>query len=359
MKVALITTIHGNNLGVGISRYTDVLFQGLKKENKDSVCISFASERPKTKIQKIRDKYFNLEVLKDFYKAIKNKIEIYHFICPELMYYPEAVAIMFFIKKILGKKIVLTIHDLMTLEESEGHKLANRIINPLILKLIEYSDILIANSEQTKKEFINKLKISSDKIITTDLGVETKFKVLPRKNNKDFVVGYFGAFDKIKDPAYAVRCFSLLEKENKDYKMEMWGSGAEMEDCLKIIKENNLKNVKINGFAHENKIVETYNSFDVLLFPSKYEGFGFNILEAVSCGVPVIIRKDSRITPELKELCVIAKDEREVADKIVKLKNDKKYKENIIKHGLKKAKLFSWDKNLKQTIKIYKNLLKK
>jgi len=66
--------------------------------------------------------------------------------------------------------------------------------------------------------------------------------------------------------------------------------------------------VEFRGFVPEEKLVKAYNSLDVFVMTSEWEGFGLPILEAQKCGVPVVIRDDARIRRKLQvrgqsELC--------------------------------------------------------
>jgi len=372
MKVALITPIMNKESKIGMSRYSWVLYEGFRKNNLEVSVVKFSDDKIYEKLKKFVNKIFPFWALKDFLLAIFRKTEIYHFICPELMYYPLAIFQMYLIKKILRKKIVLTMHDMMTLEGSEGKSFSTIIANFFIKELINYSDKIVANSIQTKKEIDAKIGLNKKKVEVVELGVEKEY--IPQKEfeNENFVVGYYGAFDEVEDPQYSLRCFNFLEnKEKEKFSMQMVGGGKELQNCVNLAKELKIKNLTINGFSVEDESlleydssslflfpVETYNSFDILLFTSKYEGFGLNILEAMACGVPVVIRDDARITPELKKLCVVGKNEEDIANKIYEVASDKEFRDKIIKKGLNAAKNFTWDKNVEKTIKIYRKLLK-
>jgi glycosyltransferase involved in cell wall biosynthesis len=356
MKIGLITPIKGENLGIGMSKYANVICEGLGK--KQVRCISFSDKKLNGKIPKLLNGFFPLKAIKEFIKSIQEKVNVYHFICPELMYKPFGIFQFFVIKYLLRKKIILTAHDLMTLEESEGSNKTNWLIKPIILRLIQKSDIIIANSSQTREETIKSLKIDPKKIIVVDLGIQKKYQ--PLKKNSKRKIGYFSAFDVVKDPLYAVKCFAKLDKKfPKKFSFEMWGSGMETKKCEELAKKEKIKNIRFRGYLPEDKVVETYNSFDVYLMTSKYEGFGLNIGEAIACGIPTIVRENARITPELKKLCVIGKDEEDIANKIAKLSEDKKYRKEIIEKGLKEIKKFTWEKNFKGHFDVYRSLNEK
>ncbi|MFP3191157.1 MAG: glycosyltransferase, partial [Thermoproteota archaeon] len=89
---------------------------------------------------------------------------------------------------------------------------------------------------------------------------------------------------KRKNVGFAVKALNLIE--DPEVKFEIWGDGPES-IYLKQLAQN--RNIVFRGFAPEEKIVNIYDSFDAFVFPSYYEGFGLEILEAQARGLPVII----------------------------------------------------------------------
>src|SRR5207244_2734485 len=66
----------------------------------------------------------------------------------------------------------------------------------------------------------------------------------------------------------------------------------------KIPKEFNLPHMIPLGKLSEEELIVEYNKCDALLFPSRFEGFGYAVAEAMACGKPIIAFKNSSI-PEL------------------------------------------------------------
>ena len=101
------------------------------------------------------------------------------------------------------------------------------------------------------------------------------------------------AFKKIDERGVAFRVWG---RESYDYKMAVAAAAGD-------------RAIEFMGFAPDDKIVQIYDSFDVFVFPSTYEGFGIPIIEAMSRGLPVIINKEGRIPEEVRKYCFEAKDE--------------------------------------------------
>lgn len=111
------------------------------------------------------------------------------------------------------------------------------------------------------------------------------------------------------------------------------------------------------GFIPEESIVETYNSLDILILTSDWEGFGMPILEAQSCGIPVIITEEARISEEVSRYCVKAKTPEDIADKIYEITQNSNLKKQIVDKGIDYARHFSWEKTIDATLKLYQEMV--
>lgn len=108
----------------------------------------------------------------------------------------------------------------------------------------------------------------------------------------------------------------------------------------------------------ESELASLYNSFDVMLFPSSYEGFGLPILEAQKCGVPVLILSDAKIPQEVTKKCVVCRDANDMAAKTLDLLEDPQNRSRISRAGIEYASQFTWENTVKQTLEVYEELLK-
>lgn len=260
------------------------------------------------------------------------------------------------------KAKVITYHDLTSLLCKEsGSRFHVKATARLFLKIGKFCDRIIAVSSQTKDELITYLGFPEEKISVVNLGVDERFKPLNRKKDKDdYIIGYLGDLNKRKRIDYLIRAFKHLKTMYPKLKVKLfiYGKGNDFQKLKGIVGSLKLDDcVEFKGFVPEEKLVEVYNSFDVFVMASEWEGFGLPILEAQRCGVPVVIREDALIPSEVSKCCVKAKSEKDTAEKIYALLTNSALKENIVKKGLGYSKQFTWERTLSETLQVYKEVI--
>ncbi len=123
------------------------------------------------------------------------------------------------------------------------------------------------------------------------------------------------------------------------------------------VKED--KNIILLGYVETEDLVVLYNLATLFIMPSLYEGFGLPILEAMSCGCPVITTKEGSI-PEVAGDAAFYSDAYD-SDKIVKdmtkVFEDEKLRKDLSVAGLKQSSKFSWRKTTEGTAGVYKKVL--
>jgi glycosyltransferase involved in cell wall biosynthesis len=98
-----------------------------------------------------------------------------------------------------------------------------------------------------------------------------------------------------------------------------------------------------------------YNSVDILLFPSLYEGFGWPPLEAMACGTPVVASNVASLPEVIGDAGFMCSphDHDGLAQAMYALLTDNDLRRSIIKRGLIRASLFEWERVARQTLAVY------
>jgi|SRR3989344_3393661 len=132
------------------------------------------------------------------------------------------------------------------------------------------------------------------------------------------------------------------------------------QDLLKVqnLCEKN-KNIIRIGFVEEDDLVGLYNIASVFIMPSLYEGFGLPVLEAMSCGCPVITSKEGSLSEVAGDaVCYIdATNLKDIENSLRKVFYEKNLQEELSRKGLLQSKKFSWKKTTDFTVETYRKAL--
>jgi len=135
------------------------------------------------------------------------------------------------------------------------------------------------------------------------------------------------------------------------------GEGEYVTRVLSYIEKHKLRDeVLIRGRVSDEELGHYYRHAEALVFPSFVEGFGFPVLEAFGCGVPVITSTTTSL-PEVAGdagLLVDPKNSLEIAGAMKRIVEDISLRKSLVEKGYLQMKKFSWGKSAL----IYGSLLK-
>lgn len=262
-------------------------------------------------------------------------------------------------------KKVVTLHDLIPITRPETEKFFNKIYWHLNFWLsAKFSDLLITDSEYSKKAIINKYNIDHKKIHVVYLGVDKKNSKVKKTNiNKikrkyclqNRYLLFVGTIQPRKNLIKCIEAVSMFNK-NRSNKIDLVAAGRMGWKIKAELLDKEF--VKILGFVPEEDLPFLYQGAEALIYVSLEEGFGLPILEAQSFKCPVITSNVSSM-PEIAGKGAILTNPHsssEIAQSITKLLCDKKLKKNLITEGQKNVKLFSWEKCAKETLEVYRKV---
>lgn len=262
-----------------------------------------------------------------------------------------------------NRKFIATVHDLtvkkinlFSKSESKFSFLAKKLYD-FKLSALKNAEKIIAVSNHTKQDLVDILNIDEDKIKVIYEGVGEQFRVLNSMKKETFKLLCVGNELPHKNLDNLFRAIAIVKKIFPNIELVKVGSSGwqgAREKLLKLAKELQISNSII--FKNEvQNIVEEYNSANILIFPSYYEGFGLPILEAMACGCPVIASNSSSI-PEVAGNAVLYFNPNDVdalAESIIKMISNNKLRNILSEKGLKRVKQFSWQKCAEQTREVY------
>ena len=112
------------------------------------------------------------------------------------------------------------------------------------------------------------------------------------------------------------------------------------------------------GSVGEKELHELYRCASALVYPSRYEGFGLPLIEAMASGTPVIAARAGSI-PEVVGDAAILLDPDDTAgwtDALTKVVNDEHLRQQLIGRGLARAGEFTWSRTARATMDVYRRV---
>ncbi len=271
------------------------------------------------------------------------------------------------------RRTVATVHDLTPFLMRDLIFVGKRkFLKPLYmaqLGLLKHAEFIIAISENTKKDLIEHVGISENKIRVVYLGKSDVFKpvkdgdVLRRVKRRyrlpeEFLL-YVGGFSLHKNLYALLESLVMLRIEYKlDIPLVIVGKldSFFFDSLQERIDSLNLKErVIFTGFVPLDDLPAIYTLCKAFVFPSLYEGFGLPVLEALSCGTPVACSDVSSL-PEVAGKSAVYFDPKSIesiAYALNKIISSDEIQERLRVLSLKQAEKFSWEKTATETIQIY------
>ena len=267
-------------------------------------------------------------------------------------------------------KLVFTVHDLTFITHPEYHTLSNKIYCLRATTAAAcYNAKFIAVSTHTKHDMIEYLGIPEEKIDVIYEAADKKFQPVCNDENNKYLSDKYGiqhpyifnvgTIEPRKNIKRLLHAYSMLPEDIKaTYSLVVAGGGGWLNsDIYSFVKESGLDNrIKFLGYVDDNDLPILYGSSDLFVYPSIYEGFGLPVLEAMSCGAPVIISQVSSL-PEVTGDAAILIDPYDVNSikvAIIKVLTDRDTNVELRVSGIKRSQYFSWEKTAEQTLTIYK-----
>ena len=181
-------------------------------------------------------------------------------------------------------------------------------------------------------------------------------------NNGNKVILFVGRIEKNKGVFDLIKAISLLRNKKKII-LFLIGELREKDNLQKYIKMYSLEGKVIYlGTVPHKKVAEFMNNSDLFVLPSYNEGVPNVILEAMSCGKPVISTNVGGI-PEvishgINGLLIEPRNIEQLADSILKVLCDKSLARKMGERArLTVCNKFSWEQNAKKNLELYNNLL--
>ncbi len=226
------------------------------------------------------------------------------------------------------------------------------------------ADLLCATSH-TIKDYIH--RVVNFPVSVIPFGIDTEvFK--PKQVNSlfkptDFILGSIKPVEKLYNIDVLIKAFALLLSKHSNLKLLIIGEGTALKELKELGKSLGVyQNIVFTGRIPHSEISNYYNMLDVLVNISEYESFGVSVVEAMACGIPVVVTNVGGLKEVVKDdsigLKVNVADVNATVAAIEQLLNDKELYNQISVNARKHVvENYNWDENLKQMIAEYSKLL--
>ncbi|OQA91403.1 MAG: D-inositol 3-phosphate glycosyltransferase [Elusimicrobia bacterium ADurb.Bin231] len=233
---------------------------------------------------------------------------------------------------------------------------------------VNNADYIITDSEHTKKDIKENLKIKDESISTVYAGLsdifhiyDSEFKSLIKKKYDlpDKFIFVSGPINERKNLLRLLEAFAALRHNFTDLELVISGDtdGNYFANLISRIISLKLENyVHFIGFVPGLDMPGVYGLAQMLVYPSLYEGFGFPPLEAMACGCPVAASNVSSIPEVVGDAGLLFNpyDTGEILSAVEKLLKDAGLRTRLISNGLDRSSGFTWMRTAKKTIEIYR-----
>ena len=267
------------------------------------------------------------------------------------------------------KREVVTVHDVFPISGA-GYSAPDfqRKFSALLRQAVERASRIITLSEYTASQVVLHCGVERSRIRVVPGGVWSHRQALSPADaarERARVVGdghemllMVGVIDNRKNVVNALRALQLLPSR---YRLVLaGGDGFGSEAVHGFIASQGLEErVKVLGYVASEALAGLYQSASALLFPSLEEGFGFPVLEAMACGLPVVASNTSSL-PEVggdAALYVDPRDPHSIAREAARAVEDPDLRQQMIRQGALRSREFTWERTARETLRVYEELL--
>jgi glycosyltransferase involved in cell wall biosynthesis len=263
---------------------------------------------------------------------------------------------------------VVTIYDLSFLHHPEAFRPWNRwYLRYFSLLSARHARRVIAISESTKRDVVNWLKVAPDRVDVVYCGVDDMFNPLPAAQVDEFrqrrplpehFILFLGTLEPRKNVQTLIRAYARWRKAEAGIpKLVIAGAkGWYYDQIFAEVESLGLAGeIIFPGYVRQEELPLWYNAADLFVYPSRFEGFGLPVLEAMACGVPVVTTNASSL-PEVAgdaALLVAPDSESQLVEAMHRGLGDQTLRQEMIGKGLAQAARFSWELTARRTLNTY------
>jgi glycosyltransferase involved in cell wall biosynthesis len=232
-----------------------------------------------------------------------------------------------------------------------------------VRRAVRRAERVLAISERTKRDLVELYGTASDKVVVTPLAPDPAFgpaaqrpvrdggpgegargnqEVAPSAEAQDSFLLFVSAIEPRKDPLAAIDAANAVGR-----KLVVVGPRKDEPLAGELAR----RGADVRGYVPKDELVGLYQRAACLVFPSRYEGFGLPVVEAMACGTPVVAAPE----PAMQE---VAGDAAIFTDNLAEgIRRALAERERLSRAGIERAKAFTWRETARLTADVYRSVI--
>lgn len=259
--------------------------------------------------------------------------------------------------------VVSTVHDLIYLEtrgagRTSLHEAAARA---MIRRAARRAARIVAVSQDAKSRIVRFLRVPADRIRVIHHGREHVVPPARARPRGEATLLYVGNHLPHKNLPFLMRVFRGVLAARPDARLVLAGPSGRHTPAIReaAAREGVSERIVWASPAADEALWSLYAGATLLVFPSRIEGFGFPVLEAMALGLPVVAAAASAIPEVAGDAAALLPpdDEAGWVREVVSLLADPARREDLALRGRSRAEAFSWRRAARETLDVYEEVL--
>jgi glycosyltransferase involved in cell wall biosynthesis len=240
--------------------------------------------------------------------------------------------------------VVVTVHDLAVLRHPEAFTPWVRVYARTLLRpVLRAADRVLAVSEFTRREVVELAGVDDERVRVTPNAVDGRFAPEGEAADGDYLLAV-GTLEPRKRLQVAVDAARRLGAELRVVGAPGWGGVQAGGDGVRAL-----------GFVSDDELARLLRGARCLVYPSRYEGFGLPVLEAMRCGTPVVTSAGTAME-EVADGAAVLVDGADPAAVAEGIEEAERRRDELRGLGLERARAYSWERTAALTAAAYREL---